>query len=111
MLINKVYDLKEIDYLKVLDVLYKDTKRGAYSKPMEDSEKAVYKTILGITGLEFSIEEFKNKSYKNNYINNIMNKYKWYFFKTNFNFIWDVGIIVLYPDNKNFSLLAATDMD
>jgi Family of unknown function (DUF6183) len=110
----KVYDLKETNYLEVLNTIYKNAKNGgAYSGAMDNIEKAVWKTLIGITELEYQLEELKNKSYRDNYIKNFMNKHKWYFFKTdfNFNFIWDVGIIILYPDNKTFSLLAATDMD
>lgn len=118
----EIYEIKRVhEYVNVLEDLQRNAEQGgAYNRSLRDPneviidpKEAVWRTIIGITGLEYPLEELKNICYKDDFIKFFMNDYKWYYFRCSFmNFIaWDVGIITLYPDNKTFSLLVATDTD
>lgn len=109
-----IYNLQEVDYITILEGVKGDAKYGgAYTKGVNNPDEAVWKTILGITGLECSLEIIKNEPYDSEFIKYFMNRYKWYYFESNYmsHIAWDVGIIALYPDNKTFSILLATDFD
>lgn len=104
------YNLRDVNYLEIFNLLeYNAKSGGAYTRGVKDPIESVWKTIMGLTGLDF--EKFENKSYKNNNIKSFMNKYKWYIFEHDEFFIRDTGIIVFDPDKKTFAVLSATDYD
>jgi F-box-like len=99
--VNILNYLKDIVKYKYICLCYYDPNEPKCDNP----EEAVWKTIIGITGLDFSLEELEKKSYDNEFVQSFMNNYKWYYFDTDGPGTWAVGIIAVYPDNKTFSVL------
>jgi hypothetical protein len=64
---HSLYDLHEIDYIKFLEKIKSHSIYGAgvYGHGIwwDNPEDVLWKTIIGLTGLEYSLEELKNKSY------------------------------------------------
>lgn len=117
---HSLYDLHELDYIKFLEKIkgHSICGAGVYGIGIwwDDPEDVLWRTIIGLTGLEYSLEELKNKPYDDEFIKSFMNKYKWYTFKVKYYGMWlnpnyNYGIITLYPDKKTFTMLFAYDYD
>lgn len=105
-----VYELSEINFLETLEELaYYAQHGGAYCGGCEDVNGSVWRTISAMT--EYSVNELMGKSLTDETVQSSMMRYKWFKFTSYYmmQIAWDVGFIILYPDNKTFSVLFATD--
>lgn len=118
---RKIYDIRRIfNYIEILNKLKEDTNCSAwyydvlrYKPDGYNPDEALWSTIIAITGSDISLKELKNKCYEDKFIQNFMEKYKWYCFENqeikDEGTCYHVSIITVYPDNKTFSILYAID--
>lgn len=109
-----LYTLSEITFTEVIEKLELNAKQGgAYCDGCEDVIGSVWRTILAMTEMNYSVEELRSKRFTDRIVKSSMTAYTWYRFSSlGMMFMgFDVGLIALYPDNKTFSMLSATDTD
>lgn len=115
---NEIYEIKRtFNYIEILNELKEATINSVFTVSIndDDADEAIWKTIISITNTDISLEELKNKCYKDKFIKNFMEKYKWYQFKTRQyiiperRIIYSIGIFVIYPDYQTFCILYASD--
>ncbi len=109
------YTERTFNYTEILNKIKGDAEDCMYNYSWnydlydDDSNEAVWRTIIAITGSDMSLEQFKNKPFEDKFIQNFMKKYKWYYFvnqeSTAKYLDRYIGIITIYPDDKTFSLL------
>lgn len=112
LMYNCLHKLDLVSYRHILDELKKHAENGGpKTKGPNDVIGAVWKSILGMTGLDYSVDKLRDLNFDDPFVSSFMSRYSWYTYETcgMGSIDWDVGIIALYPDNQRFVILLATD--
>lgn len=106
-LINTLTDdsvtiLDLVGYHDILNIFKKYAEIGGGPK---DVIGTGWKSILGMTGLDYSVDKLRDLDFNDPFVASFMCRYSWYTYETcEMQSTNDIGIITLYPDNQTFTI-------